>query len=79
MARARVIREWRSGGGVLLIGYEQYRLLSMRKHPKTRRKMNANAEPVDDHKNRALFDGMYIFFYNLLLVLFTHLLGMYKN
>lgn len=57
-ARAKVIHEWKEGGGVLLIGYEQYRLLSMRKHPKSRRKMN-NVEPPphDDDKNRALFDG----------------------
>ena len=29
MARVAVIREWREKGGVLLIGYEMYRLLSM--------------------------------------------------
>lgn len=54
--RARVIREWKNGGGVLLIGYEQYRLLSMRKHPKSRRKMSS-VVPPDDDKNKVLFDG----------------------
>lgn len=54
-ARHKVIRAWRSGGGVLLIGYEQFRLLSLRKHPKSRRKP-LPTEPVDDGKNKAFFD-----------------------
>lgn len=54
-ARHKVIHQWRIGGGVLLIGYEQFRLLSLRKHPKSRRKgMN---QIVEDDKNKALFDG----------------------
>lgn len=57
VARARVIREWRDKGGVLLIGYEQYRLLSMRKHPKSRRKNNPDKEVEEHDKNRMLFDG----------------------
>lgn len=58
-ARAKVIHEWKTGGGVLLIGYEQYRLLSLRKHPKSRKKPNPVVEtpPVEDDKNKALFDG----------------------
>lgn len=55
-ARAKVIREWTSGGGVLLIGYEQFRLLSLRKNPKSRKK-GAVTENVDDDKNKTLFDG----------------------
>lgn len=55
-ARHKVIHQWRIGGGVLLIGYEQFRLLSLRKHPKSRRKANLN-QPVEDDKNKALFDG----------------------
>lgn len=65
-ARAKVIHEWKSGGGVLLIGYEQYRLLSLRKHPKSRRKPNPAVEtPPEDDKNKALFDGKnsYIFLF----------------
>lgn len=57
VARAKVIRAWKQDGGVLLIGYEQYRLLSMKKHPKSRRKRILQEEPKDDDKNKALFDG----------------------
>lgn len=56
VTRAKVIRAWKAGGGVLLIGYEQYRLLSMKKHPKSRRKPNP-ALPPDEDKNKVLFDG----------------------
>lgn len=31
VARAKVVEEWSRGGGVLLMGYEMYRLLSMKK------------------------------------------------
>lgn len=55
-ARTKVIREWRAEGGVLLIGYELFRLLSMRKHPKSRRKANP-LDPPDDDKNKIFFDG----------------------
>ncbi|KAK9747318.1 SNF2-related domain [Popillia japonica] len=57
-ARAKVINEWKKGGGVLLIGYEQYRLLSLRKHPKSRKKP-VQQEPVDDDKNKKLFDDVH--------------------
>lgn len=60
-ARAKVIHEWKTGGGVLLIGYEQYRLLSLKKHPKSRRKPNPAVEaPPEDDKNKALFDGKHL-------------------
>lgn len=55
-AKGKVIAQWKCGGGVLLIGYEQYRLLSLKKHPKSRRK-SVQQEPVDDDKNKQLFDG----------------------
>nr|XP_022902490.1 uncharacterized protein LOC111415174 isoform X2 [Onthophagus taurus] len=57
-ARAKVIHEWKAGGGVLLIGYEQYRLLSLRKHPKSRKKVPV-IEPVDDDKSKLLFDEVH--------------------
>lgn len=61
IARARVVHEWKSGGGVLLIGYEQYRLLSLRKQPRPRgKKKNNNPVPECDDKSRKLFDGKYI-------------------
>ncbi|KAK9890570.1 hypothetical protein WA026_011940 [Henosepilachna vigintioctopunctata] len=56
-ARSKVINAWRSNGGVLLIGYEQFRLLSLKKNPKTRRK-NAN-DPPDESKNKILFDAVH--------------------
>lgn len=31
MARAKVVEDWSRDGGVLLMGYEMYRLLSMKK------------------------------------------------
>ncbi|XP_018335887.1 uncharacterized protein LOC108744551 isoform X2 [Agrilus planipennis] len=60
-ARAKVIHEWRSGGGVLLIGYEQFRLLSQRKHPRSRsrRKPNPIKDAEDEDKNRKLFDDVH--------------------
>ncbi|KAL3268191.1 hypothetical protein HHI36_007317 [Cryptolaemus montrouzieri] len=57
-ARSKVINAWRTNGGVLLIGYEQFRLLSLKKHPKTKRK-NA-MDPPDDNKNKALFDAVHV-------------------
>lgn len=58
-ARAKVIRAWQNGGGVLLIGYEQFRLLSLRKYPKSRRKPNPAAIVPDDDKNKVLFDDIH--------------------
>ncbi|KAK4876042.1 hypothetical protein RN001_012464 [Aquatica leii] len=58
IARSKVIQEWKTGGGVLLIGYEQYRLLSLRKQPKSRRKPHL-IEPEDEDKNRKLFDDIH--------------------
>ncbi|XP_044272177.1 helicase ARIP4-like isoform X2 [Tribolium madens] len=57
-ARHKVIKAWKAGGGVLLIGYEQFRLLSLRKHPKSRRKPLV-AEPADDGSNKPLFDEIH--------------------
>ncbi|XP_044755632.1 uncharacterized protein LOC123314413 isoform X2 [Coccinella septempunctata] len=55
-ARSKVINAWRAHGGVLLMGYEQFRLLSLKKNPKTRRK---NMEPQDDTKNKVMFDAVH--------------------
>ncbi|RXM96173.1 Helicase ARIP4 [Acipenser ruthenus] len=38
VARAKVISDWSTGGGVLLMGYEMYRLLSLKKSFVTGRK-----------------------------------------
>ncbi|CAG9862578.1 unnamed protein product [Phyllotreta striolata] len=56
VARSKVIHEWRTNGGVLLIGYEQFRLLSQRKLPKSRRKINPE---LDDERNIKLFDEVH--------------------
>ncbi|XP_050302168.1 uncharacterized protein LOC126740238 [Anthonomus grandis grandis] len=60
VARQKVIHAWRTQGGILLIGYEQFRLLSMKKHPKSKRKgaMPAPDNP-DDFKNKHIFDEIY--------------------
>ncbi|XP_019868954.2 uncharacterized protein LOC109597651 isoform X3 [Aethina tumida] len=57
-ARAKVINAWRSAGGVLLIGYEQFRLLSLRKFPKSRKKAHL-LDNQDDNKNKVLFDQVH--------------------
>lgn len=59
IARSKVIHEWHSKGGVLLIGYEQFRLLSLKKFPKSRRKLNATDAAADENKTKILFDRKY--------------------
>ncbi|XP_045493112.1 uncharacterized protein LOC123692414 [Colias croceus] len=39
--RAKVVKDWTTKGGVLMIGYELYRLLSMKKDKKPRKKKKA--------------------------------------
>lgn len=48
MARAKVVEEWSRDGGVLLMGYEMYRLLSMKKTfvMKKKRKTKKPVGPV---------------------------------
>ncbi|XP_033221462.1 uncharacterized protein LOC117175816 isoform X1 [Belonocnema kinseyi] len=62
-ARARVIQDWQKNGGVLLIGYELYRQLSLKKANKAKRKRGQPfKDPVDveeDDKNKGLLDGMH--------------------
>nr|XP_049702735.1 uncharacterized protein LOC110384064 [Helicoverpa armigera] len=40
--RAKVVKDWTTTGGVLMIGYELYRLLSMKKDKKPRKKKKAD-------------------------------------
>lgn len=62
-ARARVIQDWQRRGGVLLIGYELYRQLSLKKPNKAKRKRGqAFKDMVDveeDDKNKGLLDDMH--------------------
>lgn len=52
--------QWAKEGGVLLIGYELYRQLSLRKPRKRRcnskRKLNPD-DDIDDEKNKNLLEG----------------------
>lgn len=65
-ARAKVIQEWHKDGGVLLIGYELYRLLSLRRNPKSKskRKKGGNAQddketPEEEEKNKSMFEEIH--------------------
>ncbi|XP_063226661.1 uncharacterized protein LOC134533208 isoform X2 [Bacillus rossius redtenbacheri] len=64
-ARARVIRDWSKDGGVLLIGYELYRQLSLKRSSKTkkgkRRKSDDlfDSEGGGDEKTKLLLDDMH--------------------
>ncbi|KAI5644071.1 hypothetical protein NE865_03982 [Phthorimaea operculella] len=46
--RAKVVKDWKSTGGVLMIGYELYRLLSMKKDKKPRKKRKGKDDPDKD-------------------------------
>ncbi|XP_034183162.2 uncharacterized protein LOC117605678 isoform X1 [Osmia lignaria lignaria] len=62
-ARARVIQDWQVGGGVLLIGYELYRQLSLKKPHKAKRKRGQpfkdTVDVEEEDKNKGLLDEMH--------------------
>lgn len=62
-ARAKVIQEWQSTGGVLLIGYELYRQLSLKKPNKAKRKRGQpfkdTVDVEEEDKNKGLLDEMH--------------------
>ncbi|CAG5131189.1 unnamed protein product [Candidula unifasciata] len=65
-ARAAVIEKWKETGGVLVIGYEMFRLLSSKKvapsKPKSRAKKAAHPEVIDveeEDKNKGLMIDMH--------------------
>lgn len=62
-ARARVVKAWQKDGGVLMIGYELYRQLSLKKPAKSKRKRGQplkEAVDVDEEdKNKGLLDEMH--------------------
>ncbi|VVC92839.1 unnamed protein product [Leptidea sinapis] len=49
--RAKVVKDWTTTGGVLMIGYELYRLLCMKKDKKPRKKKKADAK-LDVEKDK---------------------------
>ncbi|XP_062552894.1 helicase ARIP4-like [Armigeres subalbatus] len=49
-SRAKVVLEWAKSGGVLLIGYEMYRLLSQKKMTKKKKKKKNEPSPAEEEK-----------------------------
>ncbi|XP_043804233.1 uncharacterized protein LOC122721070 isoform X1 [Apis laboriosa] len=62
-ARAKIIQDWQIGGGVLLIGYELYRQLSLKKPNKAKRKRGQpfkdTVDVEEEEKNKGLLDEMH--------------------
>lgn len=63
-ARAKVIQDWQATGGVLLIGYELYRQLSLKKPNKAKRKRGQpfkdTVDVEEEDKNKGLLDDMHV-------------------
>lgn len=66
MSRAKVVEEWARDGGVLLMGYEMYRLLSLKKSFVTGRKRKSKkpAGPIiidldEEDRQQELMKGFY--------------------
>ncbi|CAB3380045.1 Hypothetical predicted protein [Cloeon dipterum] len=61
VARAKVIRQWKADGGVLLIGYECYRNLCLRKDKKSSKKKFTPLVDVEesDVKKKLLWNEVY--------------------
>lgn len=57
-SRSRVILDWHKKGGVLLMGYELFRLLSLKKSNKSKKKKKFDEEKEDD-KNKELIEEVY--------------------
>nr|XP_032510845.1 helicase ARIP4 [Danaus plexippus plexippus] len=55
--RAKVVKDWTTTGGVLMIGYELYRLLSMKKDKKPRKKKKAEKNEEKEDKKFDKTDG----------------------
>ncbi|XP_064483480.1 helicase ARIP4-like [Ornithodoros turicata] len=60
-ARAELILDWHKKGGALLMGYEMYRMLALKKtiKPNKRRRSPKKEEPEDDTRNIQLLEDVY--------------------
>ena len=63
-SRSKVVLEWARNGGVLLIGYEMYRLLSQKKMTKKKKKKKGVAVELEEEKEsteeqRNMFDDIH--------------------
>uniref|UniRef100_A0A336LHX0 CSON014418 protein n=1 Tax=Culicoides sonorensis TaxID=179676 RepID=A0A336LHX0_CULSO len=60
-ARSEVVLQWAKDGGVLMIGYEMYRLLSMKKMSKTKRKVPVTQlmTPQQNEEQKTMFDSIH--------------------
>ncbi|KAI5749176.1 hypothetical protein M8J76_005191 [Diaphorina citri] len=62
LAQGEVIKDWRTQGGVLMIGYELYRQLSLKKPKKVRRGRGKDPPPPEeepDDKKQVLLEEIY--------------------
>lgn len=60
-ARSEIVFQWAREGGVLMIGYEMYRLLSMKKMSKTKRKVPVAQlmTPQQNEEQKTMFDSIH--------------------
>lgn len=60
-ARAKVVLKWAEKGGVLLIGYELFRLMALKLCPTRKRRNKSQAEPthMDSNKNMETMESIY--------------------
>lgn len=58
-SRSKVILDWHKNGGVLLMGYELFRLLSLKKSNKSKKKKKDTDEKEDEAKNKELMEEVY--------------------
>ncbi|KAL0276881.1 UNVERIFIED_CONTAM: hypothetical protein PYX00_004349 [Menopon gallinae] len=58
-SRSKVILDWHRNGGVLLMGYELFRLLSLKKSYKSKKKKKETDEKEDEAKNKELMEEVY--------------------
>ncbi|XP_014250667.1 uncharacterized protein LOC106667310 isoform X2 [Cimex lectularius] len=60
VSRSKVVAEWQREGGVLLIGYEMYRQLSLKRSGRVRKgKKRPPDEDMEDEKNKPLIEQMH--------------------